>query len=95
MLNTFQKKCEESINQACSRMDVEQPIIKKVTGRTEYYIAGQIGQCKFWIYEEGAEFLVGDERKDDKNRWIFEIQDYDSEDELIAELISDFSENCA
>lgn len=90
-LNPFQRKLVDALEAAFGSGSLT---ITKEHGRSEGYVHGRLGLCEFWIYDAGADFVVGDRRQDEKNHWIFEPQDYADEEALINAFMADIGKVC-
>lgn len=60
-----------------------------VEGRKENYVNGGAGSVEFWIYVEGADFVDGPLLESEENHWIYEPQDFGSDQDLIDAFVDD------
>lgn len=75
-LTSFQRKCEAQVLSVLKKKHLDLGN-RRVDGRNETYIYGQVKGFEIWIYGDGAEIMS---RTVDKR---FEKPDFTSEDDLI------------
>ena len=75
-LTSFQRKCESELLSVLKKKNLNLDN-RRLDGRNETYIYGQVKDLEIWIYGDGAELTS---RTVDKR---FEKPDFKSEDELI------------
>lgn len=88
-INDFQERCKQALQYALRIEGLPEPALSYIRGRSENYLNGHVGKCEFWIYEDGADFVVGERTKDERNHWIYEPQDFDKDSILIEKFVSD------